>query len=476
MTASASLNLIKMEPNNFMGIDIKAFDKEKILEAFQSTRNSYRRTKTISFPPSLIPSNQCIPTMASCEQIEAYESQFINKLNGYLACQSIGDLLRIFSYSDRQIPIGKMSFLGSFFKKIQGLNINLDVAILCNDVQSQNHLVSILKAINLNCDHLTSHPVKRDTFGVIVKIRKAEKPVTAIKKATSVDLVMVYDSAINVYNRVLNQFSGVNYDDPQVVYISTLDSGDIRCYSSTAHEELNWSTLYKNVDDNQRIFHQVNRHANLQSFLVWNDYVASEAAEWAAKKDNTPYIFYQPAKKSLALEAYRLWNGGHPLSKSPKKPPLTGPTNSKKAVSPTNTSTAISSAPTKGRQRRHKKQVQGCATSSKASTSSNAGAVDSHFSTSPARLTTKHTSEAFTSKLASNVIVNVEASGSTTCSADNGSISCSTGQKRSLKTEENMDVKKARSDRFLPAFDFGSILDQAVQQFEEQLNNINIKL
>ncbi|KAI8637479.1 hypothetical protein BD408DRAFT_447569 [Parasitella parasitica] len=475
---TASLNLVKMESmtvDSLIKVEFSELNKEETLKAFQSTQKSYKRTKTITVLPSPIPAQQCVPTMASVEQMETYQSQFTNVLNGYLGIQSIGDLLRIFSYSDTQIPIGKISFLGSFFKKIQELNINLDVAILCNDLQSQNKLLPILQAINLNCDHLTSYPVKRDTFGVIVKIRKAAKPITTIKKATSVDIVMVYDSAINVYNRVLDQFSGVNYDNPQVVYISTLDSGDIRCYSSSAHEELSWDTLYKNVDIAQHIFHQVNRRSTLEAFLVWNNYVASEVAEWAAKKDNTPYIFYQPTKKSMPMQVYRLWNGGHPLSHSPKKPSPGSLTSSKKTAVPQAAKT--NSAPTKVKQRSKRKKQQGCISSSKAPASSNAGAIGSPSPTFPTYLATKHTSEASTTNVTSNVSVHMDASASTACSDESLSILSPPGQKRSIKVEENSLAKKSKtSDRFLSAFDFSSILDEAMQQFEEQLNSMNVKI
>ncbi|KAL0137171.1 hypothetical protein V8B55DRAFT_1440730 [Mucor lusitanicus] len=44
-------------------------------------------------------------------------------------------------------------------------------------------------------------------------------------------------------------------------------------------------------------------------------------------------------------------------------------------------------------------------------------------------------------------------------------------------SEVSTTTKKARldTDSLLPTFDFNSILDKAMQKFEEQMNNINTK-
>lgn len=132
---------------------------------------------------------------------------------------------------------------------------------------------------------------------------------------------MVYDSAINVNNRVLRQFNGVLYDNPQVIYISTLDSADIRCYNSPCHDEAEWDTRYKHITIAQNIFHQTNRRPTSENFVDWNNYIADEVAEWAAKKEDAPFRFYRPTKKSVAMKAYRGNFGGcHPISYSPSKP------------------------------------------------------------------------------------------------------------------------------------------------------------
>lgn len=102
---------------------IESINKEKVMTAYQLTKSSFKRTKTVTVPARPIPTTQCIPTMASAEQIEEYESQFVNVLTSYLENRTINDLLKVFSYSVNQILIGKIYFLGGFFKKIKRLNI-----------------------------------------------------------------------------------------------------------------------------------------------------------------------------------------------------------------------------------------------------------------------------------------------------------------------------------------------------------------
>lgn len=102
---------------------LQGLDLEEIIKAFELTKASYKRTRTKSCVASHIPFKDCIPTMASAEQTELYESQFTAVLRGYLNNQTIGDLLKVYSHSDQRIPIGKMSFLGSFFQKITARNI-----------------------------------------------------------------------------------------------------------------------------------------------------------------------------------------------------------------------------------------------------------------------------------------------------------------------------------------------------------------
>lgn len=102
---------------------IKEIDEQEVINAFKQTKNSYKRTRTVACMPFPIPAEKCVPTMASTEQIEKYESQFVDVLTGFLGNQTIADLLRIFSYSDTHIPIGKISFLRSFFQKIRDLDI-----------------------------------------------------------------------------------------------------------------------------------------------------------------------------------------------------------------------------------------------------------------------------------------------------------------------------------------------------------------
>ncbi|KAF1804730.1 hypothetical protein V8B55DRAFT_1497670 [Mucor lusitanicus] len=334
---SQNLQLIPLQPldSNQLQVQnmiksIQDLDTDEIKKAFQLTKQSYKRTRTAIYPPFPIPAKDCIPTMASIEQTKFYEAQFISVLRGHLDNQTIGDLLKIYSFSDEQIPIGKINFVGSFLQKITAKNISLDVVILCRDLESQNHLVPILQTIGMNCDHLTSHTDKKETFGVIVKIRKADKPRTPIKQATDVDLVLVYDSAVATPNRVLKQFNGIDYARPLIANITTIDSADIRCYNNgTAHKQYNWGTKYKNVQDAQRIFHQPNRYAELEHFFTWNDYIASEVADWVALKQDIPYQFYRP-KNHPALKAYSSWGGSYSLSTAPCKPEA--PSDTPKAI------------------------------------------------------------------------------------------------------------------------------------------------
>lgn len=125
--------------------------------------------------------------------------------------------------------------------------------------------------------------------------------------------MLVYDSAISLPKRVLDQFTG--HDRPPAAHISTVDSADIRCYQhATLHKKYSWYTKYKNIQNTQEIFHQANRRASLQDFVAWNDYIATEVAEWASSKQKIPYQFFRPPKKHAASNAYNKWGGGHPLS------------------------------------------------------------------------------------------------------------------------------------------------------------------
>lgn len=169
---------------------------------------------------------------------------------------------------------------------------------------------------------------------------------------------MVYDSAINVNSRVLRQFNGVLYDDPQVIYITTLDSADIRCYNSPCHNEAEWDTRYKHITIAQNIFHQPNRRPAPEYFVDWNNYIASEVVEWAAKKDDTPFRFYRPPKKSVGIHAFRSGFGGcHPLSSTPVKPKVVpGPVNATPQTS--NNIARVGNAPAKQKQKQKMKDKQ----------------------------------------------------------------------------------------------------------------------
>lgn len=114
--------------------------------------------------------------------------------------QTIGDLLMVYSSSDQQILIGKICFFTYFHSKnhsqkhgklfslahvdsfiLISLHFqDLDVAVLCKDMETQHYLFSTLQAINLNCDHAGSYIDREDTFGVIVKISKAGNPVSEL--------------------------------------------------------------------------------------------------------------------------------------------------------------------------------------------------------------------------------------------------------------------------------------------------------
>lgn len=127
---SQNLQLIPLQPlgSNQLQVQnmiksIQDLDTDEIKKAFQLTKQSYKRTRTAIYPPFPIPAKDCIPTMASIEQTKFYEAQFISVLRGHLDNQTIGDLLKIYSFSDEQIPIGKINFVGSFLQKITAKNI-----------------------------------------------------------------------------------------------------------------------------------------------------------------------------------------------------------------------------------------------------------------------------------------------------------------------------------------------------------------
>lgn len=490
----------------------KEINKQEVIDAFKRTKSSYKRTRTVACGPFPIPAEKCVPTMASTEQIEKYEAQFVHVVIGFLGNQTIADLLRIFSYSDAHIPIGKNSFLHSFFQKIKDLDINLDVAILCNDINSENRLFWFLELIKTNCAPFAILPVRRDTFGVCVKIRRSDKPVHPIKEANAVDIVMVYDSAINVNSRVLRQFNGVIYNDPQVIYITTLDSADIRCYNSPCHDEAEWDTRYKHITIAQNIFHQPNRRPAFKNFVDWNNYIALEVAEWAAKKDDTPFRFYRPPKKSVGMQAFRSGFGGsHPLSSTPCKPkavpePVDATLKTSNAIAP------VGNAPAKRKQKQKMKDKQVDVSSLAAAAAAAPGPLQPSFSSSTnaplVPTSSAHATNASIRNNAANVTnafasaaidSNASSSDSNTHSfksnpintASHPHISSTTSsteeissQKRPLEEEESNEpftstssVKRTKgSDRFMPAFDFGSVLDAAMQEFEDQLNSINTNI
>lgn len=203
-----------------------------------------------------------------------------------------------------------------------------------------------------------------------------------VKEGNEVDIVMVYDSAINVNNRVLRQFNGVLYDNPQVIYITTLDSADIRCYNSPCHDESEWDTRYKHITIAQNIFHQTNRRPTPENFVNWNNYIASEVAEWAAKKEDVPFKFYRPTKKSVAMKAYRGSFGGcHPISYSPSKPkivpvPIAATPQTSNAIAP------VGNAPVKRKQKQKMKDKQADASFLVAAAAAAPGSLPPSFSSS----------------------------------------------------------------------------------------------
>ncbi|CAO3619863.1 unnamed protein product [Mucor fragilis] len=516
---SQSLQLLPLQPLTANQTDaantlrpLQEIDADKIMNAFQLTKPSYKRTRTVACQPFAIPAKDCIPTMASAEQTDLYEAQFTGVLCTYLDNQTISDLLKIYSLSEKQIPIGKISFLGSFFQKITAKNISLDVVILCRDLETQNYLFSILQAISLNCDHITSYSDRRDTFGVTVKIRKAGKPVTPIKQTTKVDLVLVYDSAIAAQNRVLNQFKGIDYDRPLVADITTVDSADIRCYhNTTAHKQYNWGTRYKNIQDAQQIFHQSNRHAERPHFFAWNDYVATEVAEWVALKQNIPYQFFRPGKNHPAIKAYHSWGGGHPLSNLPTKSNAPLATVNVPKARKTHAATASPGVATKSKKKQKiKEEVQQKAAAPSppsnvanlppvATTSAaRPGPSSVQPSSSPSSSTPMQIGSAPSNTFAfANVENTTNALSNDVGSADqiaqgpdyipllpdNQTQEPCIGEKRTNDQDSPTEAStsstkkpKLGANSFMPSFDFNSILDEAMREFEEQMSSLNTKI
>ncbi|KAL9554467.1 hypothetical protein MBANPS3_002797 [Mucor bainieri] len=235
--------------------------------------------------------------MASAQQTERYEAQFTSVPRGYLNSFTIGELLKIYAYSDEVIFVGKEVFLEKFFKTIKAMEITLNIVVLCKDSRTQDYLFPLLLELNPNCETLSSRIDVLYTYGVIVQFAKAFEAVAPMQ-ASNVDLVLVYDSAVFVPHYVLSQFKGLNHRRPQIAYITTMDSADIRCYCNSAtHFAYNWNTTYEYVKVAQQVFHQPNRRPSHKEFFEWNYALANDVAKWAAMKQSVPYQFSQPTQE-----------------------------------------------------------------------------------------------------------------------------------------------------------------------------------
>ncbi|KAI7899392.1 uncharacterized protein BX663DRAFT_521595 [Cokeromyces recurvatus] len=284
--------------SNDLVIDKKSFQRDPV-----ETENLYRSLITEHYSSLPIPTQKCVPIMASREQVYFYEAQFVVPAPNYPKYQTIKDLLSIYSYSS-VAPVGKLEFVLNFFNNIRSMNINLDVAIVCADAKSQHFLYQALLQKEFNIQIISLIVPDSGMYGVIIKIRKQGKKNTPISRM-EVDIIMVYDSAINYPETHLSQFKGAYHHSPHVLYLTTMDTADIRCYISEVHDKNNWNDCYDKVKNQQQVFHQINRHPSFEHFKLWNQYISNQVAEWAKKKTTEPYHYSHPNKQ--ASRAKEIW-------------------------------------------------------------------------------------------------------------------------------------------------------------------------
>jgi hypothetical protein len=126
---------------------------------------------------------------------------------------------------------------------------------------------------------------------------------------------MVYDSAMEYPQAKIDIFQGATYENPLVIYLTTMDTADIRLYDSTCHNQLSWNSKLVKIShvDQHRIFYQINRkQANDFEVLSWNEFVASQVAQWASVKLEKNYSFECPKKKHPLLKVYLSFALAHP--------------------------------------------------------------------------------------------------------------------------------------------------------------------
>ncbi|KAI9485200.1 MAG: hypothetical protein EXX96DRAFT_613099 [Benjaminiella poitrasii] len=277
-----------------LAIDKKTFQRDPV-----ETERLYKSLIIETYPSLPVPIEKCVPIMASSEQAYLYETQFVVPALNYPKYQTISDLLSVFSYSNIA-PVGKLEFLLKFFTNIRSMNINLDVAVVCANARSQHFLYQSLLSKEFNIQIVSLIAPETGIYGVIVKIRKVGKRNTPITRM-EVDIVMVYDSAIRYPEEQLNQFKGAYHHNPHVLYLTTMDTADIRCYISDIHDNNSWNDCYSKVKNQQQVFHQPNRHATPDQFKIWNQYIANQVAEWAKKKSTVPFHYFHPDKQASVV-------------------------------------------------------------------------------------------------------------------------------------------------------------------------------
>ncbi|KAI8079503.1 uncharacterized protein B0P05DRAFT_586960 [Gilbertella persicaria] len=261
-------------------------------EAYKKRFESIVKKKTTKVDKSQL----VVPVLPSIQQQNAYE--LLIEENGrfkkIVGNPTVKSVIEMFSYHPTETGLeatGKLSVLSKFFTRIQESDINFDTAIVCADKDSETMLYERLieSSLGLNIRELSSFASLKDIHGVIVKHRKKDKPNDIITR-TDVDLVVMYEPALNS-SPDISQFKGATFDSPSVIRLTTANSPEIRF----SEEDIE----------------------------VWNTMLANSIFEWAKKKEKTPYeLAYSPHTLSVYKIGKKI---GYPSKPNPHTSTMSTP-------------------------------------------------------------------------------------------------------------------------------------------------------
>jgi hypothetical protein len=154
---------------------------------FNCTQQSYYSELCDTIYDSLPIPPQVVPVLASAEEIAQYESIFDPRLHN-VENMTMERLLQFFN-QPHYIPgqtttkSGKIVFLSHFIKKLMETDKDYNLAILCNNLESEETLDVSMDKYNFNIERTSRYFGRsKNLFGLMVKIRSNAKYPSQVKK------------------------------------------------------------------------------------------------------------------------------------------------------------------------------------------------------------------------------------------------------------------------------------------------------